>query len=446
MITAEETALTRQCLEWAREAGAQKSRMTLSKSVSDLVDTLDGGIDKVTHCFDCSMGINLFVDGRFGIFSANRLSPEYLRQFIFKAVDTVRMLTADRFRDLPDPSRTEKGAAAGTELGLWDSGYADVTPQQRISMALDFAVAGKLGECTGYELISEEGEYSDSEYDTLIMDSNGLECRHLETSFEYGVEVTVQDAAGDRFSGYWWDAAPMLRDLHAEGCGLKAVRDAAARIGQAPQQSGKYNMVVDTEFAGRMIKPVIRALNAYALQQNDSFLGGSLGRKIFSEGLTLRDSCRAAGQTGSRLFDSEGVATREHEVISKGVVNEYFVNTYMSGKMGTAPTVEDITRAQLMPWPKPGLGRDDILKMCGEGILVTGFNGGNSSPSTGDFSFGVEGFAFKDGRITHPVSEMLITGNMVELWNSLLAVGDDARACMSKLIPTLAFANVDFSG
>ena len=40
---------------------------------------------------------------------------------------------------------------------------------------------------------------------------------------------------------------------------------------------------------------------------------------------------------------------------------------------------------------------------------------------------------------------MLISGNLISLWASLAATADDARLCMSKLIPTLAFLNVDFS-
>jgi hypothetical protein len=41
---------------------------------------------------------------------------------------------------------------------------------------------------------------------------------------------------------------------------------------------------------------------------------------------------------------------------------------------------------------------------------------------------------------------MLITGNFLSLWGNLLAAAQDARPCMSRLIPTLAFTNVDFSG
>jgi PmbA protein len=76
---------------------------------------------------------------------------------------------------------------------------------------------------------------------------------------------------------------------------------------------------------------------------------------------------------------------------------------------------------------------------------VTGFNGGNSNPATGNFSYGIEGFLFRDGHPVHPVRELLITGNFLDLWKNLIATADDARPCLSKLIPTLAFRQVDVS-
>ena len=210
-------------------------------------------------------------------------------------------------------------------------------------------------------------------------------------------------------------------------------------------------MVVDSEKASRLVAPLLNALNAYSLQQKNSFLLDTLGKKVFPEMLTIMDRPREAGRSGSRLFDSEGVATQETPIIEKGVVKEYFVNTYMSRKMGIAPTVEDAGRPVLLPCMSGGspvqgiLDRKGIMNLVGEGILVTDFNGGNSNPATGDFSFGIEGFLFKDGAIVHPVREMLITGNLKELWNNLIAAGNDSRLCMSKLIPTLAFSNVSFS-
>ena len=139
-------------------------------------------------------------------------------------------------------------------------------------------------------------------------------------------------------------------------------------------------------------------------------------------------------------------------------MKEYFINTYMSGKMGMEATSDTANRPVLQPFVngnasltealrrgEGGLDRNGILELCGSGILVTGFNGGNCNAATGEFSYGVEGFEFKDGQIARPIESMLITGDMVSLWNSLIAAGTDPMAGMSRQIPTLAFSDISFN-
>ena len=99
-----------------------------------------------------------------------------------------------------------------------------------------------------------------------------------------------------------------------------------------------------------------------------------------------------------------------------------------------------------LDYKENGINLQAILESAGNGILVTGFNGGNCNSTTGNFSYGIEGFAFRDGKITHPVREMLITGNMVSLWQSIMAAGSDAREGARWQIPSLAFGDVDFTG
>ena len=462
MLTDKELDFVREALQMARRHGAQKARATLSQSEEDLVATLDGEVDRVTHCADRSLSLALFVDGRFGSYSTNKLEPAALEAFIAKAVEATRMVAPDPFRDLPDPVRCCRDALTGDELGLVDPAREAITPADRQRIALNASVlytsrggpkdvsGGWLpcSEGTGraeFEIISEEGEYSDSIYETVVMDTNGVCCVHRETSFDYGVEITIE-SGGEKYSGYWWDASSDHKELDAPACGRRALERAVGQIGSAPVHSGRYTAVIDAEMASKVVSPLLRALSGYAIQQNSSFLMDSVGKQVFPEGLTLLDVPRIPGQTCSKYFDSEGVATVEAPVIERGVVREYFLNTYMAGKMQLEPTVEDATRPKVLPWPRPGLDRDAILQACGSGILVTDFNGGNSNPVTGDFSYGIEGYLFEEGRIVRPVSGMLMTGNLLALWSRLLFAGDDARPCQTKLIPTLAFGEVDFSG
>ena len=445
MLTEREIALARASMEFALESGAQKVRVTLNKSLMELFGMLNGELDKVTHALDRSLQVALFVDGRFGSFSSNRLEEEGLKAFLLDAIDTVRTLEPDSARDLPDPGRTAKDALTGKELGLYDPAYEGLTSEQRREFAFGSSIWARKAELEkGFTLISEEGEYSDSLFDAVVLDSNGLFARHTETSFEIGYEVTVEDPDGNRYASYWWDAAPRLAEIlpSLETCSAKAVERASAQIGPMDHPGGKCTVVVDSECASKFLTPVLSALGGYAVQQKNSFLLDKVGQPVFPERLTILDCPRTPGQTGSRLYDSEGVATQEFPIIDKGVVTRYFINTYIAGKTGMAPTIEDATRPKVVPFGSCKT-REDLMKKVGSGILVTGFNGGNSNTSTGDFSYGIEGFAFENGRITHPVREMLVTGNFIDLWNHLVATADDARLCMSKLIPTLAFENID---
>lgn len=438
LLTPQEIALARHCLEYARSQGADAVRITLTKSLLNLVGVLNGEVDKTSHALDRSLQLQLFAKGRFGSFSSNRLDKEGLEAFIREALDTVGMLEADSFRSLPAPERLAKDAVTGQELGLYDPACETLTAEARREMALDSVAWPQEG------LIAEEGEYSDSVFDSLTLDSQGLEARHTETSFEIGYESTVEDADGRHYSSYWWDAAPHLEDLQLKGCAQKAYERARDQRNPQSVPSGKYTLILDSECASKVVTPVLSALGGYSLQQKNSFLTGSLGKQLFPQGLTILDVPRTKGDTGCRLFDSEGVATREMPVIENGVVKTYFLNTYISRKMEMEPTIEDATRVKVMPFGGCRT-QEEVLQKVKDGILVTGFNGGNSNPATGNFSYGIEGFVIKDGKRLHPVREMLITGNFLTLWNHLEVAADDARPCLSKLVPTLAFSNVDFS-
>lgn len=456
MIETHEIEIARHCIAFACANGADNARVNLNKSSVDGCNMLNGELDKVTHAADRSVYLYLYVDGKYGTFSTNMLEKEQLEDFIIKAIDMVRMLGEDLCRKLPDPSRTEKAAKTGRELGLYDEALENSDSDSRLARAQAMSIWQNFHESADREtfsMISEECEYSESYDDSITIDSQGFEGRHTESAFSFFAEVTIQDSEGNRYSGYWWDTTPRKNTGDPSECSRKALERAVAQIAPQPRRSGRTRMVVDSSVASRLVAPVLNALNGSALQQKMSFLDGALGHKVFSEGMNLMDLPRTEGRNGSRLYDSEGVATKDAHVIKDGAVCQYFINTYFAAKMGIEPTVEDASRPCLMPYMKGKALADgeisvslkDVLQYCRNGILVTGFNGGNSNPVTGDFSFGIEGFAFRNGKITHPVREMLITGNLKDLWNNLIAAGTDARPSSRWQIPTIAFENISFS-
>lgn len=444
MITEKEINIARHCISYALANGADAVRVSLNDSTMDGCTLLNGVLDKVTHAADRSIYFYIFADNRYGTFSTNRLETEDLEKFIIQSITMVRMLGEDKYRSLPSPERTAKDAKTGRELGMYDCRYESSDSDTRLERAREMSIFSQIAG-KEYTLISEECEYSESYDDNFVADSQGFEGRHTETCYSVFAEMTIQDKEGSKHSGFWWESSFDKDSVDLKGCAQRALDRAVRQIGPKKRRGGHYKMVVDTSVATKLIAPVITALNAASIQQKMSFLDGTIGQQIFPEGMTLMDMARTPGKNGSRLYDTEGVATKDAPIIENGVVKQYFVNTYMAAKMGIEPTIEDISRPCLLPFGEKELSLKDLLELSGSGILVTGFNGGNCNPVTGDFSFGIEGFAFSRGKITHPVHEMLITGNILELWNNLTAVGSDARPCVRWQIGSLAFKNVSFS-
>jgi PmbA protein len=202
-------------------------------------------------------------------------------------------------------------------------------------------------------------------------------------------------------------------------------------------------MALENRVAGRLVGALIGPLAASSLQQKRSFLEGKLGQKIGSDKLTIVDDPLIPRAFGSRLFDGEGISAKKMPVFEKGVVSTYFVDTYYGKKLGMAPTTGS---ASNLTFPGGQGDQKSLLADLKEGILVTGFLGGNTNASTGDFSLGVQGFMVRGGQVAEPIAEMNIAGNQLELWQRLIGVGADPYPYSAVLTPTLVFDAVQFAG
>ncbi len=137
------------------------------------------------------------------------------------------------------------------------------------------------------------------------------------------------------------------------------------------------------------------------------------------------------------------MATTKRKVFDQGMLRTYFINTYYASKLGVKPTSGSFSN---LVWGKGSRDAQGMIAGLDEGIYVTSFLGGNSNRTTGDFSMGIKGFYIKDGKIVHPVSEMNIAGNHLELWDHLVEVGSDPWRYSSMRVPTLCFSDVSCSG
>lgn len=474
LLEDKETALAKWCLDTCLRYGAREARVTLSKSEENTVSVRDACVDKIYSSLERSLSLALYVDARYGRFSTNLLQTESLEAFIKEAVRSVSLLAPDECRHLPDAALQAESCPEGDGTDYLDENFYAVTQEDRMAAALS---SGTLPytEVGGCVILSVESEYTDGIYDEYIADTGGFEGRHTESLAKLDCSVTLQDQAGMRHEGYWWTAAKGYSALSADvlpsgdtSCAgtvsaealspavsvgnavlNEAVRRALRAVGPVGISGGKYRVVVEQSCASRLVSALIDALDGYSVHQRLSFLADALDCKVFSEHLTMYDRPFGPSLSGSRRYDAEGVSTKEAAIIENGVVKSFFVNTFISGKTGLPVSADSITRPCFEPFiwncSQKEISLKDILSAVGSGLMVTGFNGGNVNPATGNFSFGVEGMIIENGVATSPVRGLLMTGNLISLFGKLLAVGSDTRSCSAWQIPSFAFDEVDIN-
>ncbi|MBP1612775.1 MAG: pmbA [Bacteroidetes bacterium] len=438
MISDNNKKLAQWAMDFAQKNGCQAARVSLYSGSNSSFELRDTKIDKLQQASENGLNLTLFVDGRYGSISTNRLDKKELESFIVNGIESTRYLAEDKFRMLPDSSRYYKGGKP--DLQLLDSKFDSVQPDDKVALAK--AIAEEVYG-SDKRIISVESSYSDGVDFRYTLASNGFEGETQSSWYSLSASVSVKGEGEARPSSYWYDSSLYFDKLIKEGIGHKALERVLRKLGQQKVKSGKYTMVVDPLNSSRLVSPLLQALYGSALQQKNSFMLNKLGEKIGAEKLTLIDEPHLLQSSGARYFDNEGVATQRMPIFENGVLKTYFIDTYNAKKMNVDPT---ISQPSLLVMQMGEKNLDGLVAGVDKGILITGFNGGNCNSSTGDFSYGIEGFLIENGKLTTPVSEMNVTGNMISLWSSLLETGNDPRLSSSWRIPSLVFEGVDFSG
>ncbi|UCE65685.1 MAG: TldD/PmbA family protein [Candidatus Zixiibacteriota bacterium] len=439
MDNKEKLELARWAVKQAKSHGAEEVSVDVAQSRDIEVEYRDGQLDKLKESTQNALDVSIYDDNRYSSHGTNDLRKGSLEKFISEAVAMTKFLTDDPYRKLPDPKYYE--GRKDIDLKLFDPDYKKVDSEQRVKISRDIE---SIARNSSDKILSCTAGYSDSFSESVKVNSNGFEGESSRTAFSAGAEVTVDDGKGGR--PYDWNYATVryfkyLPDL--EFLGKVAVERALDKIGQDKMKSGKYDMVVENRSAGRLFYSLFSPMKANSLQQKSSFLEGKLGEKIASDKFTLIDDPFIINGLGSRLYDGEGMVTRKRVKIDKGVLIEYFIDNYYGNKLGMEPNSGSTTNITMEQGTKT---LDDLVKGMTKGILVTGFIGGNSNSTTGDFSIGIVGLYVENGRIVRPVNEMNISGNMNEFWKRLAEVGNDPYIYSSWRLPSLYFTEVQFSG
>lgn len=423
----------------AQKLGAQEARIRIDRAQFANVKQSRGEVEAINNSSSMTLTAQLYVDGRYSSHSTSDLRPVALEQFFGKAIALTRYLAPDPHRKLPDPSTY--AAMPAQELGIFDPQFANSSLEGRKTQLKQ--LEGLLADAS-FKVIHTSVEAFDELSELALVNTNGFAGYRQETAYTLGVNITAEDAqgklvlGGDFVRARKHETLPMLEDL-----AKNALARTQRSLGARPIKTRTLPMLLENRVVGRLVGNMLDPMQGYSLQQRQSFLEGKKGQQIASSLLTLLEDPHLEGGMSSRYFDDEGLPTRRRVLIDKGVLQDYVLDVYYASKLKQQPNSGGISNLLIPPGTRD---LQTMMKAVDTGILVTGFLGGNSNGTTGDFSLGVNGLYFEKGQVVQAVQEMNIAGNQLDVWRRLAEVGSDPFMYGTARLPSLLFSEMVFSG
>lgn len=434
-------------LRMALAKGADAADILVACGDEFSVSVRNGEVETLEEAASKALGLRVFIGRRTATGHTSDFSTATLSSLVEETVGMARATGEDPAAGLPD----ECPPAEELDLDLFDASPMELPTAVRIERACAAeAAALAIPGITN----SQGADFSCGEGNVVLANTHGFLGAYRTSSV--GLSVVPQAARdGQMERDYWFTRGRGLRDLLSpEELGRIAAERTLRRLGARQVKTTEVPVVFDPETAAELLGTLYGAISGGAVFRNATFLKDRLGEQVASPLLTVVDDGRVRRGLGSRPFDGEGLPTRRNVPVENGVLRFYPCDAYAARKLGTRPTGS--ARRGVAGGPAVGSGNlcfaagttapEEILAGVSAGLYVTDLIGFGVDVVSGDYSQGAVGHWIENGRLTHPVHEVTIAGNLRDMLRDVDAVGNDLVWRGATAAPTLRIRKMTVAG
>ncbi|HUV06153.1 MAG TPA: metallopeptidase TldD-related protein, partial [Spirochaetia bacterium] len=294
--------------------------------------------------------------------------------------------------------------------------------------------------------ILEQGILDFTFRNSLFLNSNGVDFETNHGAYNCGAMFTTREGrktSSFNYSGF------STKDLEKEIIECGSLRTLLA---QSSEQTDLR--AIGGKFTGEVIvTPDCLAdfvgyftgtfLSDQALISGTSILKDKLGGQVAHENLTLHSRPRSRELAENYFVTGDGYRAEDSTIVDRGVLKTFLLSLYGARKTGRDRAVNNGGAFIVEPGER---SFEEITGSVKRGLLLCRFSGG-SPADNGDFS-GVakNSYSIENGKILHPVSETMISGNLLSFFKSIRAVSRERINFGSAIYPWVCVSDLTISG
>ncbi|HJT12047.1 MAG TPA: TldD/PmbA family protein, partial [Dongiaceae bacterium] len=279
---------------------------------------------------------------------------------------------------------------------------------------------------------SEGAEAGWGKVQIALAASNGF--RGGYATSRWGISVSVLAGEGTGMErDYDFSSAVFGENLSdPETLGRSAGERTVRRLNPRKASTAKIPIVYDPRVANGLIGHFVGAINGASIARGTSFLKDKMGQQIFAKGIRIIDDPHRPRGLRSKPFDGEGVANKKRALIEDGVLTTWLLDCRSARQLKLTTTGHASRGTSSPPSPsaanlylEPGkVTPADLMSDIKQGFYVTELIGMGINGVTGDYSRGAAGYWIENGKLTYPVSEVTVAGNLKDMFRNLTPAND----------------------
>jgi PmbA protein len=408
----------------------------------------DSQIAEVKENFEKNLGVRIIHQKKVSSAQTNNLDD--ITESVDNALKLIKFSEPKNYwKSLP----YDLGNHAAVEK-LFDKNLAEISAETAVDLSqemINSTSKPQISRISGsLNIVSESIE---------IENSHGLGCSDRGTYISG--TINADSEADGLVSGIGHGSCRTLDAFSAESVGNEAADMCLGSIKPQKCEEGTYSIIFDPYSVGELLAFVVaNNFNLKAYAEKRSCFAEKLNSQIAVKEFNLIDDPHAPEGIGSKVFDDEGISTKQQSLVENGIFKNIYSDLFHSFKEGKNISGNACRlglpmgrSSEPIPVPAPhnlkimegDQLRDEIIAETKKGLLVGRLWYTYAvNPTKGDFSCTARSGVriIKNGEIKAPGKSVRIVHNLPTLFKNVSAIGNDSKnvlqwASLPSIAPTL---------
>ena len=208
----------------------------------------------------------------------------------------------------------------------------------------------------------------------------------------------------------------------------KYIKELELSLDATSIKTNKYNIILNNNVVYSLLGSFTDAFYEKSIAMKLSPLTDKVGKKIFSDKITIVEEPLNDKFIVNEHFDGEGVLTYNKTIVDKGVFKLPLNTLEYAIKNNTKPTgnAGGTSNMYIVPGDK---SYDELVKELDNGIIISECHSLHAGINyqTGDISLQSDGFLVENGKIVRALDMIILQTNFFDIFSNVIKVGNDLK-------------------